>query len=117
MTYDELVLKVRDVFEDADARQVYEHIAVQVNVTGEAAGTFYIEIAERHVCVEPYDYYNHDACVRVDTKTLCDLMERRITYADACKDGNVWIEGNPYKIGLLGKVNVKIAKKHGQKER
>ena len=45
MTYDELVLKVREVFENANAKEIYEHVAVQIDVTGEAAGTFYIEIA------------------------------------------------------------------------
>ena len=115
MTYDELVLKVREVFENANAKEIYEHVAVQIDVTGEAAGTFYIEIAERCISVEPYDYVNHDARVRVDTKTLCDIMERRITYADACQSGNVWVEGNPYKIGLLSRVNAKLAKKHDNK--
>ena len=55
MTYEELVLRVRDVYENADAREVFEHIAVQVNVEGEAAGAFYLEVADRQVCVEPYD--------------------------------------------------------------
>ena len=45
MTYEELVLRVRDVYENADAREVFEHIAVQVNVEGEAAGAFYLEVA------------------------------------------------------------------------
>ena len=51
MTYDELVLKVREVFENANAKEIYEHVAVQIDVTGEAAGTFYIEIAERCISV------------------------------------------------------------------
>ena len=60
MTYEDLVYKVREVFENADARKILEHVAIQVNITGEGEGIFYVEIAERHICVEPYDYYDRD---------------------------------------------------------
>lgn len=107
MTYKELVLRIREVYEYADARDVYEHVAVQVNVTGEAEGIFYIEIAERKICVEPYDYYDRDALVTVDTETLCKILEGRMSYDEACKCGSFKIEGNPHKIGLLSKVRIK----------
>lgn len=110
MTYEELVLKIRDIYEYADARDVYEHVAVQVNVTGEAAGIFYIEIAERKICVEPYDYYDRDALVTVDTKILCDILEGKMGYSEANSSEAFKIEGNPRKIELLSKVRVKKRK-------
>ena len=40
MTYEEVVRIARDAYEDADARNIFEHIDVQVNVTGEGSGIF-----------------------------------------------------------------------------
>lgn len=107
MTYHELVLKVRNIYEYADAREVYEHVAVQVNITGEAEGIFYIEIAERQICVEPYDYYDRDILVTVDSTTLNDICDGKLNYAEAYKKCNFKIEGNPHKIELLSKVKFK----------
>ena len=111
MTYEELVLKVRDVYEYADARAVYEHIAVQVNITGEINGAFYIEIANRQICVEPYDYYDRDALVTVDTSVLLSILDGHLSYADAIASGSYRIEGNPEKIAMLNKVKLRKGKK------
>lgn len=110
MTYEELVLKVRDVYEYADARAVYEHIAVQVNITGEITGAFYIEIANRQICVEPYDYYDRDALVTVDTSVLLSLLDGSLSYNDAVASGSYRIEGNPEKIAMLNKVKLSKTK-------
>ena len=44
MKYEELVKTLKDNYEQADASMVKDHIAIQFNVTGEAAGAFYLEI-------------------------------------------------------------------------
>ena len=49
MTYEEIVEKVREDYEYADARAIFEHVAVQFNITGEGSGIFYIEVADRKV--------------------------------------------------------------------
>ena len=110
MTYEELVLRVRDVYENADAREVFEHIAVQVNVEGEAAGAFYLEVADRQVCVEPYDYYDRDILVTVDTRVLLDLLDNRLGYRKAIDNGMLRIEGNIVKFGLLSKIKIQNKK-------
>lgn len=110
MTYEELVLRVRDVYENADAREVFEHIAVQVNVEGEAAGAFYLEVADRQVCVEPYDYYDRDILVTVDTRVLLDLLDKRLGYREAIDNGMLRIEGNIVKFGLLSKIKIQNKK-------
>ena len=110
MTYEELVLRVRDVYENADAREVFEHIAVQVNVEGEAAGAFYLEVADRQVCVEPYDYYDRDILVTVDTRVLLDLLDNRLGYREAIDNGMLRIEGNIVKFGLLSKIKIQNKK-------
>ena len=49
MTYEELVEKARNTYGKADAGKIKEHVAIQFNVTGEAEGIFYLEIADGKV--------------------------------------------------------------------
>lgn len=70
MTYEELVKKAKDSFEGADASNVHEHVAIQFNITGEAEGIFYLEIADGKVKIEPYEYYDRDLIVTTDAKNI-----------------------------------------------
>ena len=38
ITYEQIVKKVRKTFENADAREVFEHVAIEVDIVGEGAG-------------------------------------------------------------------------------
>ena len=51
--YLEQVERFRNVYEYADSRNIFEHIAIQINVSGEGAGILYMEVADRAVTVEP----------------------------------------------------------------
>ena len=116
MTYEEVVSRARDLYENADDREVFEHIAIQINVREEAEGAFYIEVADRQICVEPYDYYDHDILITVDTQVILDILENRLEYKKALENGMLRIEGNPYKIGLLYKVKIR-KRKPGKKNK
>ena len=107
MTYDDVVQCARDAYENADARHIYEHIAVQVNVTGEGAGIFYIEVAERSVCVEPYDYNDRDALLTLNADTVVALANGKIRLMDAINQGLVRIEGNTEKVWRLASVKLR----------
>lgn len=109
MDYNDIVRRVRDVFENADAREIFEHLAIQVNVYGEGSGIFYIEIAERQICVEPYDYYDHDILITIDSSVLMDIMDGKVDYREAMEDGRIGLMGTPGKAKLLR--NIRFPKK------
>lgn len=108
MTYEEVVSRARDLYENADAREVFEHIAIQINVRGEAEGAFYIEVADRQICVEPYEYYDRDLLVTVDTEILVGLLEHKLNYTDVIQSGAIQIVGNMEKYAMLSKVKLKM---------
>ena len=56
MTFDEIFKKVKDMFKDTDVSNVTEHIAYQFNITGEGAGSFYVEVKDGKLNIEPYEY-------------------------------------------------------------
>lgn len=110
MTYMEIVEKVREAFENADAREILEHVAVQVNIEGEGSGAFYIEVAERNICVEPYDYYDRDGLLTADAVTLLSIADGQLDLNAALENGAIRVEGNPDKLTLLKKIKFKEPK-------
>lgn len=107
MTFEEIVLKVRDAFENADARNIFVHIAVQVNIIGEGSGIFYIEVAERKVVVEPYDYYDRDLLWLTDKDTLWAISDGKLSLEEAMAKGFLKVEGNMDKMQMLKSVKLK----------
>ena len=108
MTYREIVDRVRDVFEYADARNVFEHIAIQVNITGEGSGIMYIEVAQRQVSVEPYDYYDRDGLVTIDSRVLLDVCDKKYTLKQALERGLLTYQGNERKLmACLNNISLK----------
>lgn len=104
MTYEEIVMQVRENFEDADARNIFEHVAVQVNIIGEGSGAFYIEVAERQVSVEPYDYYDRDGLITADAETILKVARGELPAKEAMELGRLRAEGNWEKLKLLSKI-------------
>lgn len=112
MTYEDVIYMVRKVFENADARRVLEHVAIQVNVTGEGEGIFYVEIAERQVCVEPYDYFDRDCLLIMSSETVKDLCEKKYSLRESIESGLVQFYGDKRKMYLcLDKVKPRWGRK------
>lgn len=107
MTYEEVVLKVRKTFEHADARTIFEHIAIEVDIVGEAAGAFYFEVAQRACVVEPYNYYDHDGVITATADTLCALADKKMTMMEAWDKGLIRYEGDERKFKLCIE-NIKV---------
>lgn len=104
MTYEEIVDRVREVYENADARQIYDHIAIQVDIVGEGGGVFYVEVAERHICVEPYDYFDRDVLITTDGETIVGIIEGKIGYQEAVDSGRFRVAGDMKKYEQMRKV-------------
>lgn len=98
MTYEEIVAKVRTIYADADVSQVKEHFAMQVNVTGEGQGAFYVEVADGQLKVEPYDYKDHDVLVTADAPELFKVMQGELDLVAAYTTGRIKAEGDLGKV-------------------
>ena len=104
MTYQELVKKVQTALAKADATKVEGHIAIQVNVTGEAEGAFYMEIADSVLYVAPYDYNDRDALLTADGADVLAVAQGKITLEAAIAEGKVAHEGDYDKTLALGAI-------------
>ena len=111
MTYEELVAKAKESYGKADASAINEHVAIQFNVTGEAEGAFYLEIADGKVAVEPYEYYDRDVIVTTDAETLIKMAEGKLGMEAAYLTGKIKADGNLGKGLLLKELVAKKATK------
>ena len=109
MTYEELVKKLKSNFEGMDAGKIKEHLAIQFNVAGEAEGALYMEIRDGKVMIEPYEYYDRDILVFVETDALLSIADGELTIYDAFKEGKFYAEGNLAKAELLDALSKKTA--------
>lgn len=116
MTYEEIVAAVRHTYENADARAIWNHIAVQVNVTGEGAGAFYIEVAERAVCVEPYDYYDRDGLITVPGPVIMAIAKGETSFKDEYEKGTIRLDGDMSKFCELSKIKLNVVAEDEKKE-
>lgn len=101
MKYEELVKTLKDNYGAVDASSVNEHVALQFNVTGEAEGAFYVEIADGKVNIEPYEYYDRDVLVTVSETDLIDVFDGKLDFIEAFNDGRIKAEGNLIKALAL----------------
>lgn len=61
MTYSEYFSSVKSEFMGTDVSDIKDHLAYQFNITGDAAGIFYVEVKDGNLYIEPYEYHDRDA--------------------------------------------------------
>lgn len=104
MTYEELVQKVKLAAKNADAGNVKEHVAFQFNVTGDAAGAFYLEIKDGQVHVEPYEYHDRNALITGSADTIVKIMNGKLDPVMAFTLQKIKVEGDLGKALLLKQI-------------
>lgn len=95
MTYEQIVEKVRAMYQDADVSAIEGTQAIQVNLAGKnVEGIFYIEVKDGKVNVEPYDYHDNWATVTVAPTNLFKILEGKMDAVKAYTSGKVEISGD-----------------------
>ncbi len=74
MKYEEIVSQVKDSLSKLDISDYKNHLAVQVNVTGDGEGAFYIEFSNGYINVEPYEYFDRDAIFTVTAEDIANML-------------------------------------------
>lgn len=116
MTFIEAFEKVKASMADADASVVERHLAIQVNLCDEDAhGTCYIEVKDGRLHVEPYDYYDRDAVITVNSKDLVRVMSGRLGLDKAIENGVIAVQGDLDRVLELKKLAKKITRKPAAK--
>ena len=104
MTYENLVKEAKKAVKTVDVKTIKEHLAVEFDIEGKGEGAFYAEFSSNKAEVEPYEYYDHDFRIRTDAATSIAILKGEVSPADAIASGKARVEGNEYKIALLGDI-------------
>ncbi len=94
MTYEEIVKSAKEALLKKDVSGMAGHLAVQVDVTGEGEGAFYIELKDGELFVEPYDYNDRDCRLIATADTLTKLMTGKLDAVLAYTTGKLKVEGS-----------------------
>ena len=95
LTYEQVVDAARNKFCDIDVSSVVGTRAYQINIEGKAAsGIFYVEIKDGHVNVEPYEYYDRNALLRMNATNFMKLIDGKLDPILAFTLGKIKVEGD-----------------------
>lgn len=93
MTFQELLDEMRNSASTVDAAG-RDFLAVQVNVTGENGGVFYVEVKDGHINIEPYEYYDRNCMITLGMDELTGLMKGELDPGKAYDEGILKAEGD-----------------------
>ena len=94
MTYEEIVSTAKEILECKDVSSIPGHLAVQIDVTGEGEGAFYIEHKDGALHVEPYEYYDNDCKLIASADTFTKLISGKLDAVLAFTTGKLKVEGS-----------------------
>ena len=94
MTYEQIFEKSKQIIMEKETDGLPGHLAVQINITGEGSGAFYIELKDGKVYVEPYEYYDRDCVLIASAEDFLKICEGTLDSVAAFTIGKLKIEGS-----------------------
>ena len=94
MTFEEMFAEVKRRIGGADVSGIKEHLAYQFNITGDGAGSFYVEVRDGQLYVEPYEYLDRDVIFTCSAKTLEKIADGKQDPIMAVTFGKLKVEGS-----------------------
>jgi putative sterol carrier protein len=96
MTFDELVTKVRTKASEVDASN-RDFLAVQINITGNNPGVFYVEVKDGRINVEPYEYIDRNCAITINMTNFNKLIDGKLDPVLAFTTGKLKVDGDAGK--------------------
>ncbi|MEG0614985.1 MAG: SCP2 sterol-binding domain-containing protein [Oscillospiraceae bacterium] len=103
-TFSEAFTKVAAKYRKADVSKIDETIAAEIDVFGSKDGTFYIEIKDGNISIEPYDYVDKDINARISFEDFVRISEGKLDVVAGVINGSISVDGNFNKALLLKKI-------------
>ncbi|MCD7824991.1 MAG: SCP2 sterol-binding domain-containing protein [Clostridiaceae bacterium] len=98
MTFEEIVAKAKKRLDRVDVNQIQGLLAIQINITGDGEGIFYVEVKDGVLSVEPYEYYDRQAVITMKSKNFLALLDGKLDPVLAFTLGKLKIDGSVEKV-------------------
>lgn len=113
MTYEEIVSLVKSKIKNDVAKNITEPASVEVDISGEGEGAFYIEAKDGEIFVEPFEYYNHNVKITLPADELLKIVNGEKTVSECLTEDSVFVTGDEDVLVKL--MSFKTAKKTAAK--
>ncbi len=111
MTYADFFNEIKGKLVGADVSDIKEHLAFQFNIEDEeAGGSFYVEVKDGELHVEPYEYYDRDAMFICTPDVLFKIADGELDPVAAFMEHKLRVEGNIEKALCFKEI---VEKKRG----
>ena len=104
MTFQDFFQQVKNGLINADVSTVSDPTRIQVNITGEAGGTFYVEIKGGKLAIEPYEYHDRDVEITVSDENFWKIATGKLDPVMAFTFGKLKAQGDLGKALELKKL-------------
>ncbi len=105
MTYADFFYDIKGRFMGADVSDIHEHLAFEFDIEDEeAGGSFYVEVKDGTLYVEPYEYYDRDARFICAPDVLVKIAEGEMDPVWAFTTQKLKVEGNIEKALRLKEI-------------
>lgn len=110
MNFEEIFSRTKEYLTQCGDIDYMGHLAVEVFIKGDGSGTFYIEVNDGKIAVEPYDYHDHDCKLIVSAKNFFKLADGSLNPVAAFTTGRLKIERSIEKALEFQKVLEAVGK-------
>lgn len=117
MTYEEIFAKAQSLFSKGDATGFDGDFAIQVNITGEGEGAFYIAYKNGALDVAPYEYHDRDAILFASAENFLKIADGSLGAVPAFLSGKLKVEGSTDKALELDKLITYMKKKAAEESK
>ena len=93
MTFDELLEKVRKLAGKISVPADY-FLAVQINITGDNGGVFYVEVKDGRINIEPYPYNDRNCEITISAENFNKLIDGKLDPVAAFTLGKLKVGGD-----------------------
>lgn len=97
MTFEIVFSKIKKEMNNLDSSVIDGKLAIQITLTGLGGGTFYIEVLNGKLSVEPYDYHDRDAALTISIGDFKKLADKKLDPIEAFNSGKLIIDGSVEK--------------------
>ena len=92
MNFEEIFSRTKEYLTQCGDIDYKSHLAVEVFIKGDGSGTFYIEVNDGKIAVEPYDYHDHDCKLIVSAKNFFKLADGSLRLLERIRKSNFYKE-------------------------
>ncbi len=93
MKFKTVLKKSRDLAAEADISSI-NFLAVQINITGDDPGVFYVEVKDGRISVEPYEYYDRQCAISLSGDDFNRIISGKLDPIKAYDEGRLKADGD-----------------------